>query len=112
MNKKEILAMKPGPELDKMVAEIFDPGWDTPAPFSTNIAYAWEIAQKVRNELFSHRRMFFYYLQDLTRTEVTGTGELVTIAWPDVFWYITPETICKAALLTRIARLGEATPKK
>jgi len=81
------------------------PRWH-PLPFSTDISAAWQVVEAIHKELFSIRHFFLRFLQEQTRHEVNGgAGEIVTIAWPDLFFHITPETICKAAL---IAKLEEA----
>ena len=61
--------------------------------YSTDIAAAWEVFQKMRSKPFSRRRTFMMALRDTVHQE---TGELV--GWPDVFWFVTPRTICHAAL--------------
>lgn len=63
---------------------------------SISISDAWEVVEKMRMELFSTRSRFLNALQEQTR------GETWSLAWPDVFWSITPETICKAALLAKL----------
>lgn len=67
--------------------------------YSTDIAAAWEVAEVIRAKLFSIRKRFLDSLQEQTLHTVKGTGEIVVIAWPDVFWSVTPEAICKAALM-------------
>jgi hypothetical protein len=62
--------------------------------FSKEISTAWEVVEKMREELFSKRRSFLSELQKQTKEN----GSM--LAWPDVFWSVTPMTICKAALLT------------
>jgi hypothetical protein len=109
--------MQPGRELDCLVAEKFL-GWnntnkiigtgDKPGyygfygkkvpEYSTDIAAAWEVVKKMQRNLFSKRNEFLKQLQYAVtdKTELEG----YYIAWPDVFWHVTPEAICKAALLT------------
>jgi len=69
--------------------------------YSVRIQLAWDVVEKMSGELFSVRSAFLKSLHDQTYHEISGTGEKVCIAWPDVFWYITPETICKAALIAK-----------
>ena len=70
----------------------------------TNMQDAWQVVERMHKELFSVRMRFLQELQALTTHEVPGTGEVRITAWPDVFWTIAPETICKAALLTKEAQ--------
>lgn len=104
-----ILAMEAGFELDrKILAEIFEVPpeimSDTPSLYSTDISDAWLVVDKIHACLFSRRQDFLHWLQILTIHQVKGTGDVTTIAWPDVFFHITPETICKAALLSQRKR--------
>jgi len=69
--------------------------------YSESIRSAWDVVEKMRGELFSVRSSFLEALQDQTYQEIRGTGEKACIAWPDVFWFVTPETICKAALIVK-----------
>lgn len=112
MKREEILAMEPGWKLDRIVAlkvmgfqesELND-GWvrmgvlvTPPKRYSTNITAAWEVVEKVKSMLFSKRTGFLKELQTLTKKDSE-----YYIAWPDVFWTINPERICKAALLTAL----------
>lgn len=68
-------------------------------PWAGDMKYAWQIVQVVRAFwLFSERQAFLLALQEQTTHKVDGTGELVTIAWPDVLWHVAPPTICRAAV--------------
>jgi len=127
MTKEEILAMEAGRELDALVDKgifsgngcVHDLYWvdpdeyvcskchkqfvsPEPWAYSTDIAATWQAVDKMREELFSTRRRFLKALQYLTVTRIEGTGETGMIAWPDVFWLITPEAICRAALLAKL----------
>lgn len=115
MTKTEILATKPGLELDALIAEIVmewrrptDPvlavneEWLRFFHPSTDISAAWRVVDRIHDELFSYRHFFLKALQEQTEHTLPETGEDLMIAWPDVFWFITPETICKAALLSRL----------
>lgn len=112
MTKEEILAMVPGRELDALVAErvmllkvnakngafsvISDIGRSGLKRYSNDISAAWEVVERMRERIFSKRRIFLDNLQELTR--YIGTIDR-PVAWPDVFWFVNPESICKAALL-------------
>jgi hypothetical protein len=116
MTRDDILAMEPGRELDALVAEKVM-GWKDERPQydqcmvvnenvggmlgpirvfapSTDISAAWEVVEKMHDRLFSRRKRFLDELQKMT---ALGDGRF--IAWPDVFWTITPDRIVKAALL-------------
>lgn len=68
--------------------------------YSTNISSAWEVFMSMKTRLlFSKRQMFMKELQRLASKDKLQAEDSL-IAFPDVFWYITPEIICKAALLT------------
>jgi len=115
MTREEIKEMKPGKELNLLVSEEVmrwlrpkDPvltteAWLTFFRPSTDIAAAWRVVEEMHKKLFSVRMRFLDELQALTAHEVPGIGEVRMTAWPDVFWTITPERICKAALLTKEA---------
>lgn len=67
--------------------------------FSGDIATAWEVVEKVKSMFFSKRRKFMETVQFITSKEnLTNKDNLISFS--DVFWFITPEVICKAALLT------------
>jgi hypothetical protein len=123
MTKEEILAMEAGQELDALIdKDIFggngcihelywvDPGeyrcakcgqmcYEGEGLYSTDISAAWHIVEKMHKQLFSSRLRFVNALQEQTKHTVLGEERVV--AWPDVFWSITPEGICKAALLAK-----------
>lgn len=71
---------------------------------SENMRDAWIVVEKMRERIFSKRRVFLDNIQELTR--YIGTIDR-TVAWPDVFWFVNPESICKAALLTVMEGKGE-----
>jgi hypothetical protein len=113
VTREQILGMEPGEELDAAVAELMGykitrvcgrPYIDSFSiskipSFSTEISAAWEVVAKVKSMLFSKRRKFMDTLQFITsKNELTCRGHLIN--YPDVFWFITPEVICKAALIT------------
>jgi len=91
---------------DPVMAVIFanwvdenDVGIITPDEWkpSTDISAAWQVVEKMHALLFSRRREFLRYLQEaVTSDEMVTKGQY--IAWPDVFWFITPRAICLAAL--------------
>ncbi|MDQ0873767.1 hypothetical protein QFZ77_002426 [Paenibacillus sp. V4I3] len=113
MTKEEILAMQPGREMDGEIVKLLGfevnsldgmgywvyVGNDQDACLfrpSENVRDAWHVVEKMRERIFSKRRVFLDNLQELTR--YIGTIDR-TVAWPDVFWFVNPESICKAALL-------------
>jgi Phage ABA sandwich domain len=120
MTKQEILALDPSVEMGNLVAtEVMKwhregNHWVAPEGFWVkaegldgwypwrDISAAWRVVEKVRKELFSIRLRFLNALQEQTKFTVAGTGEECLVAWPDVFWSITPEAICKAALLAKL----------
>jgi hypothetical protein len=84
-----------------------DDGYYGPEPFpnySTDIAAAWLVVLEIGSRIFSKRKGF---LEELTRLVRERTGQ--PVAWPDVFWFVTPELICLAALQA-VAALPEAAP--
>jgi hypothetical protein len=119
MTREEILAMEPGYELDRLVAETVmnwhlvsgamfsdwvDSGglkkcgkeWFNP---STDIKVAWEVVKRIKeNKLFSVRRMFMDMLQIIISRKV-APNEVWLVMWPDVMWHVEPVDFCKAALL-------------
>ncbi len=124
MTKEEILAMEAGRHLDKAVAELMGKGfgwrmqeddgelmpgvwhlekegnWAYWSP-STDISAAWLVVERMKKEIFSRRHFFLLLLQQQTIHEVKSTRERIYVGWPDVFWHITPESICKAALIAK-----------
>ncbi len=69
--------------------------------YSTDIAAAWEVFQKIHSMVFSKRKAFMEEVQRLVSARANEHSALerdFTMAWPDVFWQITPEIICLAAL--------------
>jgi hypothetical protein len=64
--------------------------------YSTDMTRAWQVVQRLKETLrFSGRQRFLQILQEVVTPEELQ-GKL--IAWPDVFWFTTPEAICQAAL--------------
>jgi hypothetical protein len=82
-------------------------GWSSVPLYSAHIQDAWDVFRHIHHDpnhhwLFSRRQAFYRALQEQTRQEVPGTGEIVTVAWPDVLAVLAdkmPEAICRAALL-------------
>ena len=67
--------------------------------YSETLEDAWLVVKHVQTILlFSGRRLFLRYLQQLITQEndLKEPGKLID--WPDVFFYVTPELICIAAL--------------
>jgi len=120
VTKEEILAMDASVQMGNLVAtEVMkwhreEDHWVTPEGFWIkaegldgwypwrDIAAAWRVVEEMRKELFSNRLRFLNALQEQVTFTAIGTGEKCMVAWPDVLFSITPETICKAALLARI----------
>ena len=105
--------LPPGPELDRAVAEEVmewkrghhpdhgdgwrdvDGGyWQDPHEYSTDIAAAWEVMEKVKTWIRSKRMTFLRELQK----EVSPPMLDGFVAWPDGVLHITPHAICLAAL--------------
>jgi hypothetical protein len=75
-----------------------DGAWAAMPLYSTDIAAAWTVFQDQRRQLFSKRMAFFRQLGRLLQKHPElKSGCLV--AWPDAMMFLTPEKICKAALL-------------
>lgn len=116
VTREEILAMAPGPELDELVRGgvfrwVFTDNRDfcgillppadppTPPPYSTDIAAAWQVVEKMREKGFR------YFHQEYTdglycvfvRYGSTIDDTPFTISQWDA--NRTPEAICKASLL-------------
>lgn len=66
-------------------------------PYSSSIAHAWLVVEEMRKRVFSKRKLFLDNLQNVA-TNAVGLPEGKVVAWPDVFWYVTPRAICEAAL--------------
>lgn len=92
-------------ERDKLVAtkvmnlseEFFN--WMSPAGcnYSSDMSDAWKVFQNIKERLFSTRQKFMKELQLLISCNTDlPIGQM--LAWPDAFWWITPELICRAAL--------------
>ncbi len=133
MTKEEILAMKPGPELDTLVAEqvmghpmpdfipedaldlylvgtpIHCDNWtcvcrydegDTPKwvpdPYSTDISAAWSVVEKMKLKFYDFQGFCYNLITELFGTNISdctfNTIEMVLRG-------LTPEAICKAALI-------------
>lgn len=98
MNREQVLAMKPGRELDLLIAEKII-GWGKyealnyiPNKYSTDIAAAWEIAKKINDCLH------------LKEHGAKGNWEAYFCGYQisKVDADTAPEAICKAALLAVI----------
>jgi hypothetical protein len=94
VTKEEILAMKPGQEMDDMIIQyIFDGKWPSIKP-SESIADAWKVV----------RRFWMVNLMNLDG----GTQWVFTISNSDdaeIRWAMgetAPEAICKAALIAKL----------
>lgn len=74
--------------------------WRDNRKFSTDISAAWEVCEIFREKLFSKRKR---YMDELQRVISADRGlKNALIVWPDVFWWISPSAICRAALLTTL----------
>lgn len=121
LTREQILALQPGPALDRLVAErvmgwrvtigeTSHPGrviaWPLPDHSgicfepSTDIVAAWEVFLVVMDRLFSVRKRFFDALAEQARTEAHGM--------PDGLWALQllrhrfPHAVCLAALLATL----------
>jgi len=115
LTREQILAMEAGPELNALVAkEVM--GWKSEGKYwwcpanrvrrlkqywqaSEDIADAWEVFHEIRGRVFSGRITFMAHAQKLISKGCVH-GDMM--GWPDAFWFITPEIICKAALLATL----------
>lgn len=68
---------------------------------STDISVAWKVVEKMKKKLFSQRRNFSDILQEITSQSV-DLPKATVINWIDMLYWITPEMICKAALLAQL----------
>jgi hypothetical protein len=118
MTKKEILAMKPGRELDKVVGEIVfgyevkiflfqgfapDPYYRTPSQYgrtyeflpnySTDISAAWQVVEKLFREGYG-----LLMIGDVDKFTVILAADMNYKAEAKT----APEAICKAALLAKL----------
>ena len=107
MTRDEILAMEPGRELDtKIEIEVFGlkpskttPGWVVegvrarpPRPFSTDIAAAWEVVEKMSEQWPQYQ---LAKIEDGWSVMWGFDG----YGWQEATGKTAPEAICKAALL-------------
>jgi len=102
MTREEILAMVPGPKFDLLVDEKvmgWAPGISPPRRFSTDIASAWLVVEKMND-----------YLWSVAWLPAQGKYEAAALWWPRRMRAIAPTApgaICKAALLAVME--GEST---
>ncbi|WFB57488.1 hypothetical protein [Paenibacillus sp. BR1-192] len=98
MKREEILAMKPGEELDEIVSrEIFGVEMIAHVPYSSDISAAWEVVEKLReSHLYTDIRTCadFYEVWVQIPPFQEEHVQTETIAHPRL-----PYAICKAALL-------------
>lgn len=65
--------------------------------FSTNIADAWRVVEKMKRSNFSARHRFVTELQkEITPKELKDKNQLLDLGW--MIFYLTPKAICLAAL--------------
>jgi len=113
MNKEEILAMKPGKELNIKIAEevmgatyaqdeIFGDvesygrgAFSTLQPYSEDISATWQVVERLKG--YNPRIEFDTYSQ---KWEATFSVKEAHFTCPVVSATTAPEAICKAALLT------------
>ena len=82
--------------------EDLDYGEEAPR-YSEDFILAWEIILKYKNTiLFSGRKRFGQILQNVM-SEVLGVKGGV-IAFEDLIWHLTPEIICKTALIYELEK--------
>ena len=132
MTSEEILAMKPGKELDAQIAKLLgkpvyknrEGRWlirtgsrsldRYPLPYSADIAAAWEVVGAMRNMKDEKGNQLLCCL----KIHCDVPGEAWDIHWSyselsimddghkdhklPLSWFSLPEAICKAALLTRL----------
>lgn len=67
---------------------------DAHRPYSGEIAAAWDVFQKVKDQQAHIRLKFLNALHALVAND-----QGAPIDWPHAFWYVKPEMICKAALV-------------
>lgn len=71
--------------------------WIVVPEYSTDLSDAWGLVEEVRRTgLLSGRKRFLLLLQ--ASGPKVGTAY---VAWPDMFFFVTPEVICRAYLLWR-----------
>lgn len=68
-------------------------GWCRIPPYSTNIAHAWEVVEKIKSDKFSIRHAFIDALWEEMPKSNDGL-EIFASWW---IFYLTPLAICKAA---------------
>ena len=113
MNKDEILAMKAGEELDKLVIKelmhhIWDDSerprckicgvwkdWPKPTgceykPYSTDISAAWQVVEKLRD-----------YYPEIEFNQFSKKWEVTFLVGETALADTAPEAICRAALLAK-----------
>lgn len=82
--------------------EDLDYGIEAPR-YSEDFVLAWEIILKYRNTiLFSGRKRFGQILQKVV-SEILGVSGGY-IAYEDLIWHLTPEIICKTALIYELEK--------
>lgn len=74
---------------------VFDYDWSP----TESISDAMQVVERIHETwTFSKRRAFLGALQDVVSEGISGLTERgQKIAWPDLFFYITPKAICLAA---------------
>lgn len=67
--------------------------------YSSSLDAAWIVVEHIRKTLLLSKREQFLRELQLLVTDVSDQNEpYAFIAWPDVFFFITPAIICQAAL--------------
>jgi len=92
MNRDEILEMPAGREMDALVAEMVMGQTECARHYSTDIAAAWQVWEKMKYG------RFFEFCHELARIIGNGAPE----AYVDFLYGINAETICRAALLATV----------
>ena len=72
---------------------VFDYDWHP----TESISDAMQVVEKIyKTWIFSKRQAFLRALQDVVSESISDLTEEQKVAWPDLFFYITPKAICLA----------------
>ncbi len=92
-------------------------GWSKPSPYSTDIAVAWMVHQKICSLSFSKRQSYYRHLKVIASEQLRDeTGEeRLFVQWPDVLTVLKdkmPVAICLAALRASKVEVSNKTTSK